>query len=63
MTADALRGRLVLGDEVVPGRLVMEDGWIRAVEPDAADQVAAAGPIYAPGFVDVHVHGWGGHDA
>jgi N-acetylglucosamine-6-phosphate deacetylase len=22
-----------------------------------------AGPYIAPGFVDVHVHGWGGHDA
>ena len=24
---------------------------------------AADGPYIAPGFVDVHVHGWGGHDA
>ena len=63
MTDEVLRGRLVLDDEVVPGRLVLEDGWIRAVEPDPADAEAAAGPIYAPGFVDVHVHGWGGHDA
>ena len=63
MTDEVLRGRLVLDDEVVPGRLVLEDGWIRAVEPDPHDAEAAAGPIYAPGFVDVHVHGWGGHDA
>ena len=63
MTREVVRGRLVLGDAVVPGRLVLEDGWIRAVEPDPADPVAAAGPIYAPGFIDVHVHGWGGHDA
>ena len=63
MTGDVLRGRLVLDEAVVPGRLVLEDGWIRAVEPDPADAAAAAGPIYAPGFVDVHVHGWGGHDA
>ena len=39
-----LRGRLVLADEVVPGRLVIEDGWIRSVEPDPADAEAAAGP-------------------
>ena len=25
--------------------------------------VATEGPYIAPGFVDVHVHGWGGHDA
>jgi N-acetylglucosamine-6-phosphate deacetylase len=55
-----VRGRLVLDDRVEPGRIVVEGGVIAAVEddPDAAD-----GPIVAPGFVDVHVHGWGGHDA
>ena len=63
MTDDVLRGRLVIDDAVVPGRLLLEDGWIRAVEPDPSDAEAAAGPVYAPGFVDVHVHGWGGHDA
>ncbi len=61
--ATELRGRLVLADGVVPGRLVIEDGWLRAVDPDPADATAAGGPILAPGFIDVHVHGWGGHDA
>jgi N-acetylglucosamine-6-phosphate deacetylase len=61
--AEILRGRLVLPEGVVPGRLSIEDGWIAAVEPDPSDAVAAAGPVYAPGFIDVHVHGWGGHDA
>ena len=61
--ATELRGRLVLADEVVPGRLVIEDGWIRSVDRDPDDAAAAAGPLYAPGFIDVHVHGWGGHDA
>ncbi len=73
-------GRLVLADGVVPGRIVVEDGWIAevAAEPDAGPPAGAAargsmgsagrrdggaGPIVAPGFVDVHVHGWGGHDA
>ena len=63
MAAEILRGRLVLDEAVSPGRLVLEDGWITAVEPDPADAVAAAGPLYAPGYVDVHVHGWGGFDA
>ncbi|MEA2609813.1 MAG: N-acetylglucosamine-6-phosphate deacetylase [Chloroflexota bacterium] len=56
-----LRGRLVLDDRVVGGRITIEDGWIAAVDLD--DGPAADGPYLAPGFVDVHVHGWGGHDA
>ena len=58
-----VRGRLVLEDRVVVGRLAVEDGWIAAV--DIADEAPGAGadlPFIAPGFVDVHVHGWGGHD-
>jgi N-acetylglucosamine-6-phosphate deacetylase len=53
-------GRLVLADAVVPGRVIVEDGRIEAVERDVA---AGFGPLVAPGFIDVHVHGWGGHDA
>jgi N-acetylglucosamine-6-phosphate deacetylase len=63
VSTDALRGRLVLDEQVVAGRLTIEDGWIRAVDPDPDDDAAARGPIYVPGFIDVHVHGWGGHDA
>jgi len=55
-----VRGRLVLDDAVVPGRIEIEDGWIVAVEPDEVERGA---PYLAPGFVDLHVHGWGGHDA
>jgi N-acetylglucosamine-6-phosphate deacetylase len=55
-----VRGRLVLDDRVAPGRLRLEDGRIAAIELDDAE---AGGPFVAPGFVDVHVHGWGGHDA
>jgi N-acetylglucosamine-6-phosphate deacetylase len=55
-----VRGRLVIDDAIVPGRLHVEAGRINAIEPDDAE---AGGPIVAPGFVDLHVHGWGGHDA
>ncbi len=55
-----VHGRLVLDEHVRPGRVVVRDGWIAEVELDAAE---AAGPFIAPGFVDVHVHGRGGHDA
>ncbi|HUG46979.1 MAG TPA: N-acetylglucosamine-6-phosphate deacetylase [Candidatus Limnocylindria bacterium] len=55
-----LRGRLVLDERVAPGRLHVEDGLLVGLELDEAER---GGPLLAPGFVDVHVHGWGGHDA
>jgi N-acetylglucosamine-6-phosphate deacetylase len=58
--AEIVEGRLVLADAVVPGRLEIEDGRIAAVTPLPA---AAGGPLVAPGLIDVHVHGWGGHSA
>ena len=62
MTAETISGRLVLDDRVMPGLLTIEDGRIATItiERDAGD---AGSPYLAPGFVDVHVHGWGGHDA
>src|SRR5437867_11184883 len=59
-----VRGHLVLDDAVAPGRLTIEDGRIAAVDiGDEAGKEAEALPYVAPGFVDVHVHAWGGHDA
>ena len=69
MTGQALTvdGRLVLDDRVEPGRIVIEDGRIVAVDTGAPSgpgrSAASDGPLIAPGFVDVHVHGGGGHDA
>ncbi len=60
MTGEVVRGRLVLEDRVAAGRVVVEDGRIAGVELDESE---GAGPWIMPGFVDVHVHGWGGHDA
>lgn len=59
MTATTIQGRLVLDDRIAGGTLSVEDGLIAAVDLD--DRVV--GPLVSPGFVDVHVHGWGGHDA
>jgi N-acetylglucosamine-6-phosphate deacetylase len=53
-------GRLVLEDRVHPGRVLVRDGWISDVDFANTD---IDGPYIAPGFVDVHVHGRGGHDA
>jgi N-acetylglucosamine-6-phosphate deacetylase len=64
MARSELRGRLVLDEAVVVGRLTIEDDRIAAV--DVEDDAPGGGadlPLFAPGFVDVHVHGWGGHDA
>ena len=62
MTTQTLAGQLVLDDRVALGRVGIDDGLITAVETDTSD-VPEDAPYIAPGFVDVHVHGWGGHDA
>ncbi len=59
-----IAGRLILEDRVAAGRLVVEDG--RIADLDAEDRSRSADdttPLIAPGFVDLHVHGFGGHDA
>jgi N-acetylglucosamine-6-phosphate deacetylase len=64
MTHETVTGRLVLDDEVVIGRLAIEDGWIAEVDLEPGADVSSPEPAYiTPGFVDVHVHGWGGHSA
>ena len=45
------------------GRLTIEGGTIVAVELDEGSVAAKTLSYLAPGFVDVHVHGGGGHDA
>lgn len=59
-TATTIDGRLVLDDRIVSGRIAIAGGHISAV---TLDEAAMDGPVLSPGFVDVHVHGWGGHDA
>lgn len=63
--ASVVAGRLVLADRVAAGRITIEGGTIATVETDddAAGAVDDSVPYLAPGFVDVHVHGGGGHDA
>jgi N-acetylglucosamine-6-phosphate deacetylase len=58
-----VRGRLILEDRVVVGRITVEDGRIAAVDLDDDEAADSSLPYIAPGFVDVHVHGWGGHSA
>jgi len=56
-------GRLVLDEVVTPGTITVEDGVIASIETTGSPSVDAGGPYITPGFVDVHVHGGGGHDA
>ena len=62
-----VEGRLVLDDRVATGRIRIEGGLIVGVEPDGParrrSRSESGGAFIAPGFVDVHVHGGGGHDA
>ena len=57
----SVSGRLVLDDRVAQGTLTIGDGRIAAIALD--DGPGADSQYLAPGFVDLHVHGWGGHDA
>ena len=59
--AEVISGRIIVDDGEVVGRVhVGDDGRIAAIEPDGLAPVDA---LVLPGFIDVHVHGWGGHDA
>ncbi len=64
---EIVEGRLVLDDRVAAGRILIEDEYIVAVEHgEPAEPRGSSGssvPYIAPGLVDVHVHGGGGHDA
>jgi N-acetylglucosamine-6-phosphate deacetylase len=71
MTKDAatIDGRLVLDDRVTGGRIRIEGELIVGVDPDGSPEAHSPSkseperPFIVPGFVDVHVHGGGGHDA
>jgi N-acetylglucosamine-6-phosphate deacetylase len=66
VSALTVDGQLVLDDRVAAGRITIEDGVIVGVQLDGRSrdgEATAGGPFIAPGFVDLHVHGGGGHDA
>lgn len=57
-----LRGRLALGGALVTGRVLFDGPRIAAVEVLSELPGEDAMPIIAPGFIDLHVHGFGGCD-
>lgn len=63
-----LRGRLLADGRLTPGRVAWEGERITAIELDPSPGAAGAPskgadlPVVAPGLIDLHVHGHGGHD-
>jgi N-acetylglucosamine-6-phosphate deacetylase len=57
---ERISGLLVLEQRTRAGHLIVEDQHIVDIE---VDETVDRGALVAPGFIDVHVHGWGGHDA
>lgn len=61
-------GRIITPYRVIPqGSVLITDGIITAVSEGnlvAADalEIDAKGKFVAPGFIDIHIHGGGGHD-
>ena len=70
MAATLLRARAVTpAAEISDAGLLFRDGVIEAIGPReaislpaGAQEIAANGRIAVPGFLDVHIHGAGGHD-
>jgi N-acetylglucosamine-6-phosphate deacetylase len=61
-------GHVITPDRILPnGSVLVKDGIISAVTDDdldmpEADIIDAGGRYISPGFIDIHVHGGGGHD-
>lgn len=70
MSLQAIRARTILTptERIEDGCVLVRDARIEAVGPRSSVSVPAearwtdAGELLAPGFIDVHVHGAGGHD-
>ena len=61
-------GHLITADRIIPdGSVLIRDGVITAVSDHDLDipeavTLDAGGRYISPGFIDIHVHGGGGHD-
>lgn len=58
---NTLRGRLFVEGKLLAGTLSWQDGRITSVATEG-EVVGTELPIVAPGFIDLHVHGFGGFD-
>ena len=63
-----INGKIVLPDRIVEGGALLFDGHIHgAVDardvPADAERIDACGGYVLPGLIDMHIHGYLGHDA
>lgn len=61
-------GKIVLSDRVVEGKALAYDEKISGIVcpcciPEGAEVIDAGGKYVAPGFIDLHIHGYLGEDA
>ena len=61
-------GKIITPSRIIPsGSLLITDGLITAIseyeiQVSDAERIDAKGKYIAPGFIDIHIHGGGGHD-
>ncbi|MES2872140.1 MAG: N-acetylglucosamine-6-phosphate deacetylase [Bacteroidota bacterium] len=60
-------GKVLTPYRIIQGTVIVEDGRIKEVAEGNIDvtgavEIDAKGQYIAPGFIDIHVHGGGGHD-
>lgn len=65
METALINGRIILGDKIATGVLVLEDGLVKGIVdsvPAGAEIIDCEGNYVSPGFIDMHTHGAGGSD-
>lgn len=65
METALINGRIILGDKIATGVLVLEDGLVKRIVdsvPAGAEIIDCEGNYVSPGFIDMHTHGAGGSD-
>ena len=55
---------IVYLDKIEKGNILIENGKIKAINPKECncEIIDGEGLFLSPGFIDVHIHGAGGHD-
>ncbi len=65
MVTNIINGRIIAGDSIVEGVLVLKNGLIQGInkrKSPGAEVIDAEGRYVSPGFIDIHTHGAGGAD-